>query len=39
VACAPESVNDVLECFRREGFRRAAVIGEIEAGSPGVAVV
>jgi selenide,water dikinase len=39
VACAPESVNDVLECFRREGFRCAAVIGEIEAGSPGVAVV
>ncbi len=34
VACAPESVNDVLECFRRDGFQRAAVIGEIEAGSP-----
>jgi selenide,water dikinase len=39
VACAPESVNDVLECFRLEGFQRAAVIGEIEAGSPGVTVV
>jgi selenide,water dikinase len=39
VACAPESVNDVLETFRREGFQRAAVIGEIEAGAPGVAVV
>jgi selenide,water dikinase len=39
VACAPESVNDVLECFRREGFQRAAVIGEVEAGSPGVSVV
>jgi selenide,water dikinase len=39
VACAPESVNDVLECFRSEGFQRAAVIGEIEAGSPGVSVV
>ena len=39
VACAPESVNEVLECFTREGFQRAAVIGEIEAGSPGVAVV
>jgi selenide,water dikinase len=38
VACARESVNDVLECFRREGFQRAAVIGEIEAGSPGVVV-
>jgi hypothetical protein len=32
-------VNDVLDCFRREGFHRAAVIGEIEAGPPGVAVV
>jgi selenide,water dikinase len=39
VACAPEVVNDVLDCFRREGFQRAAVVGEIEAGSPGVAVV
>jgi len=38
VACAPESVDEVLECFRREGFQRAAVIGEIEAGSPGVVV-
>jgi selenide, water dikinase len=38
VACAPESVDEVLECFRREGFQRAAVIGEIEAGPPGVVV-
>jgi selenide,water dikinase len=39
VACAPEGVGDVLDCFRQEGFQRAAVIGEIEAGSPGVSVV
>jgi selenide,water dikinase len=39
VACAPEAVNEVLDCFRREGFQHAAVIGEIEAGSPGVRVV
>jgi selenide, water dikinase len=39
VACAPESVDEVLDCFRREGFQRAAVIGEIEAGAPGVSVV
>jgi len=39
VACAPDSVNDVLDCFRRDGFTRAAVIGEIEAGSPGISVV
>jgi selenide, water dikinase len=38
VACAPETVDDVLECFRREGFQRAAVIGEIEPGTPGVVV-
>jgi selenide,water dikinase len=39
VACAPEAAGDVLECLRREGFGRAAVIGEIEAGSPGITVV
>jgi len=39
VACAPESVNEVIECFQRDGFKYAAVIGEIEAGAPGVAVV
>ncbi|HKE87346.1 MAG TPA: selenide, water dikinase SelD, partial [Vicinamibacterales bacterium] len=39
VACAPEVVDDVLDCFRREGFERAAVIGEVEAGPPGVTVV
>ena len=39
VTCAPEAVDDVLDCFRREGFQRAAVIGEIEAGSAGVTVV
>jgi len=38
VACAPEAVDDVLECFRREGFQRAAVIGEMEAGTPGIVV-
>jgi len=39
VACAPDVADDVLECFRGEGFQRAAVIGEIDAGSPGIAVV
>ncbi len=38
VACAPEAVDEVLECFRREGFQRAAVIGEMEAGEPGIVV-
>ena len=39
VACAPESVNEVLDCFQADGFHRAAVIGEIDAGAPGVRVV
>ena len=39
VACAPEAVNDVLDGFHADGFHRAAVIGEVEAGSPGVSVV
>ena len=38
VACAPQAVDEVLECFRFEGFPRATVIGEIEAGSAGVTV-
>jgi selenide,water dikinase len=38
VACAPESVNDVLAIFRREGFDRAAVIGELREGAVHVAV-
>ena len=38
VACAPEAVDEVLDCFRREGFQRAAVIGNIEAGPPGIVV-
>ena len=39
VACAQDVVDDVLECFRREGFDHATVIGEIEAGSAGVLVI
>ena len=39
VACAPEAVNEVLDCFHAEGFHRASVIGDVEAGSPGVSVV
>jgi selenide,water dikinase len=39
VACAPESANDVLSIFRREGFDRAAVIGELTEGAAQVAVI
>jgi selenide,water dikinase len=39
VACAPDTVNEVLRQFRAEGFDHAAVIGEFQAGPAGVAVV
>ena len=32
VACAPESVDEVLAAFRKDGFEEAAVIGALEAG-------
>jgi len=39
VACAPDAERAVLDIFQEEGFERAAVIGEIEAGAPGISVV
>ena len=39
VACAPESVDEVMAVFGRQGFGRAAVIGALEAGAPGVTVI
>jgi len=38
VACAPDTVDAVLDAFRREGFAQAAVIGECVAGPPRVDV-
>ena len=38
VSCAPESVDEVLALFRREGFGDAAVIGSMAAGAPKVVV-
>ncbi|KVO84301.1 selenide, water dikinase [Burkholderia ubonensis] len=32
VACSPDAVDDVLACFRADGFDRAAVIGEMTDG-------
>jgi len=32
VACAPDSVQEVLAVFQREGFAQAAVIGGVQAG-------
>ena len=39
VACAPEGVDAVLGVFRRHGFERAAVIGELVTGSGQVEVL
>ncbi len=38
LSCAPESVEEVLAVFQREGFPHAAVIGEMQAGPAGVEV-
>ena len=37
-ACAPRDVDAVLAAFARDGFDRAAVVGEIVAGAPRVVV-
>ena len=39
VTCAPDALERVLDVFRSEGFGRAAVIGEIHAGTPSVKVM
>jgi selenide,water dikinase len=39
VACAADSVDEVLARFRDEGFAEAAEIGELVATEPGVSVV
>jgi len=39
VACAREAATEVLQVFASEGFRHAAVIGEVRAGTPGITVV
>ncbi len=38
VACAPESVDQVLDVFRQHGFAHAAVVGEMTEGQPGIQV-
>jgi selenide,water dikinase len=39
VTCAPDAVDQVVHVFQGQGFERAAVIGEIGSGRPGVTVV
>ena len=38
VACAPDAADDILTIFRREGFDRAAVIGEMREGPARITV-
>lgn len=38
VSCAPDSVDEVLALFAREGFGHAAVIGRMRDGEPKVSV-
>jgi len=38
VTCAPSVAEDVLTTFRREGFHRAAIIGEMTEGEPRIEV-
>ncbi len=39
VACSPQSADEVLALFRRDGFADAREIGEVLAGEPGIDVV
>jgi selenide,water dikinase len=38
VACTPESVSAVLDVFHSQGFKQAAVIGELSSGAPRITV-
>jgi selenide, water dikinase len=38
VACAPEAVDEVMATFASEGFDRAAIVGRLDAGTPGITV-
>ncbi|MDS4070754.1 MAG: AIR synthase-related protein, partial [Candidatus Competibacter sp.] len=38
VACAPEGVTTVLDCFHASGFPEATVVGSLESGDPQVVV-
>jgi selenide,water dikinase len=38
VTCRADTVDEVLSIFRREGFERAAVVGDLVAGEPRVEV-
>ncbi len=39
VACAPEVLTEVLSIFMQQGFGHVSVVGELEAGTPGIDVL
>jgi selenide,water dikinase len=39
VACAPDTVTEVLSLFLQQGFSHVSVIGEVAEGEPGIDVV
>jgi len=39
VSCSPDSVDQVLACFREDGFGEAAVVGRMGEGGAGLDVV
>ena len=39
VACAPDTVTEVLSLFLQQGFSQVSVIGEVAEGEPGIDVV
>ncbi|HVH29509.1 MAG TPA: selenide, water dikinase SelD [Vicinamibacterales bacterium] len=38
VACAPDTVAEVLQIFQAEGFAHASIIGEVTGGTPRVSI-
>ncbi|UCV10718.1 selenide, water dikinase SelD [Dechloromonas denitrificans] len=38
VACAPDTVTEVLSIFLQQGFSHVSVIGEVQEGQPGIEV-
>jgi selenide, water dikinase len=38
VACAPDTVAQVLQVFQTEGFSQATIIGEVAAGTPQISI-
>jgi selenide, water dikinase len=39
IAVAPDGVGKAIELLRSAGFRRAAIVGEMQEGIPGIDIV